>query len=176
MTIELEELFASNMRDRDYYLTIELLHSAFRDADDNPTSWRFVTGFSELTAGLELTAPLNAGELVVFSPMAFSLDVPMANAQGRYELALTIDGASGEIVRQLELQAEANREQVKMILREYTSTDLSEPEPGSLQEFTVLDPSCTPVRVQARAIFSDPVNQLHPNQNYTRETHPGLST
>jgi len=175
MTIELDELFASNMRDRDYYLTIELIHSAFRDENNNPTSWRFVRGFDALTAGLEATAPLNPGEMVSFQPMAFDIDQPLANSDGRFELSLTIDGAGGEIIRQLELQAEGDRERVEMIMREYTSADLTQPEPG-FYSFTILDPVCTPLRVQARAVFSDPVNQAHPSINYTRETHPGLST
>lgn len=174
MTIELADLFASNMRDVQYFVTIELIHSAFRDAEGNPTSWRFVQGFDPLDATLEADAPVDPGETVRFEPIAFDLALPTENTDGRSELQLTIDGASGELVRQLDLQANAPRERVRMVLREYISTDLSEPEP-SIFHYTILDPSCTAVQVSARAVFNDPVNTAHPSINYTRASHPGLS-
>lgn len=169
MTEALNELFASNPNDRDYYITIELSHSAFV-----PSVHRLVQGFRDLTATLEDDAPYNGGEEVTFKKAAFKLSIPEKGVKGRQDLTCTIFGASFEIVEQLELQAKSNREPVKITFREFESGDLSVPASVPIT-MTVINPSVTKDSVSFSATFADVINKQYPSIFYKLETHPGLA-
>lgn len=169
MTEALNELFASNPNDRVYYITLELSHSAF-----SPEVHRLVQGFSDLTATLEDDAPYNGGEEVTFKKSAFKLSIPEKSVKGRQDLTCTIYGASFEIIEQLELQAKANREPVKVTFREFQSGDLSEPASTPIT-MTVNTPSAVEDSVTFSATFADVINKQFPSIFYKLETHPGLA-
>jgi hypothetical protein len=169
MTTALDELFASNPNNKIYYITIELSHSAFA-----PTVHRLVQGFQNLQATLEDDAPYNAGEEVTFIGSAFKLSIPEKSVKGRQDLTCTIYGASFEIIEQLELQAKANREPVKITFREFESGDLSAPASQPIT-MTVLNPTAGPDSVSFSATFADVINKQFPSIFYKLETHPGLA-
>ena len=169
MTTALDELFAANPNNRIYYITIELSHSAFV-----PQVHRLVQGFQNLEATLEADAPFNGGELVTFSAAAFKISIPEKSVKGRQDLTCTIFGASYEIIEQLELQAKANREPVKITFREFESGDLSAPASVPIT-MTVLNPTAASDSVSFSATFADVINKQFPSIFYKLETHPGLA-
>jgi hypothetical protein len=169
MTTALDELFASNPNNKTYYITIELSHSAF-----SPNVHRLVQGFTDLQATLEVDAPYNASEEVTFSKAAFKLSIPEKSVKGRQDLTCTIYGASYEIIQQLELQAKANREPVKITFREFESGDLTAPASQPIT-MTVLNPAAAADSVSFSATFADVINKQFPSIFYKLDTHPGLA-
>lgn len=170
----LDELFASNIAGQIYYITLEFNHSAFRDSEGNPTAIRLVQGFDPLTATLEADAPYDASTSVLFQPAAIDVELPVKNVEGRHDMRIILDAASGEIIRQLELVAAAPREAIRVLFREFISSDLSGPQSTPLR-MTVINPQVTATRVTATATFADLVNKSFPSINYTLRTHPGLA-
>ena len=174
MTQLLDEVYASNPADKIPYVTIELNHSAFRDELEQPTSIRLVRGHKDLTATLEAAAPFDPSTAVTFTAAAVAIKPPDKGIKGRQEMSLTIDAASGEIIRQLERVVAASREPIKVIYRVFVSSDLSAPQNTPVQ-MTILNPQVTPERVSARAVFTDVINKAFPSIYYTTITHPGLA-
>lgn len=169
MSDALNELFASAPVGVMYYATLEFRHSAF-----DPATIRLVQGFDDIVATLEPGAPVNPSTAVTFTAAAFSVRTPTKGVEGEYDMQLVIDAADGEITRQLELQAAANREPIKVRFREFISSDLSEPQSTAI-EMTLINPKVDKNRVTARAVFADVVNKAFPSINYTLTTHPGLA-
>jgi hypothetical protein len=170
----LAEIFASAPVGHRLYMTLEFIHPAFRDDAGDPTTIRLVQGFEDITATLEATAPEDPGDAVLFTAAPFEVDLPLKDVKGRHDLNLVLDGVSGDVVRQLELQAAANRSPVKVILREYVSSNLSAPQ-GTPIKMTLLNPSVSMTRVSASAVFADVVNRAYPGIVYKLSTHPGLA-
>lgn len=164
----LDDVFASNVKGVKEYVTLELSHSAF-----NPTVHRLVAGNENITATLEANAPYNAGETVTFLKAGFDVSRPEEGVKGRQDLTCTIFGASVDIVEQLELQAAANREPIKLRFRAFRSDDLSAPV-GDPISMTVLNPKVQADKVSFQAVFADLINKQFPSIFYKLETHPGL--
>lgn len=170
MTQLLDELFASAPINATYYLTLEFRHSAFT----SPNTVRLVQGFKDLNATLEDNAPEDPSTLVTFVASALSIKPPTKGVEGNYDMQVVIDGADGEIVRQLELVAAANREPIKIRFREFISSDLSSPQSTPI-EMTLINPQVSASRVTARAVFTDVTNKVFPSIKYTLTTHPALA-
>lgn len=164
----LDDVFASNVLGVKEFVTLELSHSAF-----SPSVHRLVAGNEDVTATLEADAPFNAGGLVTFKKAGFKLTQPEAGVKGRQDLTCTLYGASVDIVEQLELQAESNREPVMLRLRSFRSDDLSSPA-GNVISMTVINPKVQADTVSFSAVFADLVNKQFPSIFYKLETHPGL--
>jgi hypothetical protein len=164
----LDDVFASNVKGVKEYLTIELSHSAF-----NPTVHRLVAGKDSITATLEATAPYNAGETVSFLNAVFDFSRPEGGVKGRQDLTCTIKGASVDIVEQLELQANANREPIMIRWRAFRSDDLSAPV-GDVLSMPVINPKVKADTVTFTGEFADLINKQFPSIFYKTETHPGL--
>lgn len=174
MTTLLDELFASNPRDAIYYITLEFLHSAFRNAEGDPASIRLVQGFDALVATLEDDAPQDGGEAVTFQPCALAVKLPAKDVSGRHDMDISIDAASGEIIDQLERVAAAPREPIRVIFREFVSSDLSGPQSTPLR-MIASSPQVAAARATVRASFADLVNKAFPSEVYKLSTHPGLA-
>lgn len=165
----LDQIFASNPKDALHLITIELHHPAF-----SPETHRFVQGFGMINAYLESDAPRDAGQEVVFTDGAFKIGLPAKNVRGRQDLTCTLYGPSLDIVEQLELMAQSSlHENVTIILREYDSRDLSEPD--SVLKMVVSNPIVKNDSVTFSASFADVVNKSFPSIFYKLETHPGLA-
>jgi hypothetical protein len=71
ITEALAEVYASNPQGEVVLTTLELRHSSFIDEAGNPAPIRVVADYSDLVAKLERDAPLNAGQNVTFTAVAF---------------------------------------------------------------------------------------------------------
>ncbi len=101
----LREAYASAPADTVILHTIELRHPAFDDDDGRPTAIRVVRDHVDLTARLEATAPLDAGETVWFVALAFDLELPPVDSAPMPEISVTLDNVGREIVRHLDAAA-----------------------------------------------------------------------
>lgn len=174
MTTLLDQLFASNPRDKIYYLTLEFNHSAFRDEADAPTSIRLVQGYTPLVATLEAAAPKNPGAAVTFKPAAFNVELPVKGVDGRHDMKVVLDAVNGEVIAQLERVAAAVREPIQVIFREFVSSDLSGPQSTPIK-MVAANPQVTALRATFTATFADLINKSFPSIRYTLTTHPGLA-
>jgi hypothetical protein len=76
ITEALAEVYASNPQDEVVLTTLELRHSSFIDDAGNPAPIRVVADYNDLVATLESDAPLNAGQSVTFTAVAFQFALP----------------------------------------------------------------------------------------------------
>lgn len=164
----LAEVWAANPVGVVRIVTLELKHSAFVDKEGNSSSIRLVNGrFDPITVTLE------TGAQATFQPGVFKAKLPKKGSTGQRSIALELDGASREVVRQLERVADAPREPIRAVLREYAPGDLSAP--GQVHDnLTLVRPRVGPNRVTASAVFNDSINKAFPSILYTTATHPGL--
>lgn len=117
--LALQEVHASNPRGRHIVATLELRHPTLTE----PV--RVVADNDDLTAKLEETAPVDAGETVTFSAMAFQA-TPPERADGRWpEMELALDGAALAMEPHLEA-AMLSDDPVDIVWREYIREDAAE--------------------------------------------------
>jgi hypothetical protein len=85
----LREAYASAPSDIVILHTLELRHPSFVDDDDSSIAIRVVRDNQSLTARMETTAPLNAGEMVKFIAMGFDLELPPVDTAPVPEISIT---------------------------------------------------------------------------------------
>lgn len=153
--------------------TLEFRHPNFRDDANQPTAIRVVLDHNDLIATLEVDAPLNAGEPVVFVPMAFGLQLPNVESIAMPELKIVLDNVSRDIEANLAL-ATASPYPIEVTYREYLSSDLTAPQNNPPLTFTLKDPEADDYTVSATASTSDLGNRQFPNEDYIAARFPGL--
>lgn len=155
--------------------TLELRHSSFRDTSGNPTAIRVVRDMTDLTATLEASAPLNPGEAVTFTALAFDFSLPPEDDKGSVpEIVITLDNASAELMRYLDQAVDTN-EAIQITYRPYLSTDTTAPHIDPPLTMSLRDIEANLTRVTARASFADVANRRFPAATYTAARFPGLS-
>ena len=123
----LKEAYASAPSDVILLHTLELRHPAFVDEIGNQTAIRVVRDNVNHTCTLEDTAPLNPGQAVEFTAMAFDLTLPPVEAIPVPEITLSIDNVSTEIIKYLDRAVET-QDMIEMTYRPYLTSDLSCPQ------------------------------------------------
>lgn len=160
--------------------TLEMRHSTFVDEDGNPTAIRVVRDHAHrggnigLTARLEPSAPVNAGEMVDFVSIAFDLDLPEVSTTATPEMVLTMDNVGRELMIHLEA-ANTSQEKIEVTYRPFLSTDLEGPQMDPPMTMTLVHVEVTPTRVQGRARMIDIGNRQFPAKTYTAKAFPGLA-
>jgi hypothetical protein len=170
----LKEAMASAPVDEVILQTLEIQHPAFIDDDGNPTSIRVVRDNQDLQARLEGTASLNAGEVVTFTGMAFSVTLPGFETGQLPQLQTTVDNASREVTKHLE-QAIQQSGSIKVIWRMYLASDpLEGPENNPPYVMILTSAKVTLLQVTGTATLDDLQNLSFPNRLYTTTDFPGL--
>lgn len=175
MSAAIREAYASAPASVVVLHTLELRHPSFRDASGAPTAIRVVRDMADLTATLETTAPLNAGEAVTFTGLAFEFSLPPEDDRGSApEIQITLDNASAELMRYLDGAVDTN-EPIEITYRPYLSTDTSAPHIDPPLTMTLRDIEANLTQVTARASFADVANRRFPAATYTAARFPGLA-
>lgn len=165
----LKEAYAAAPSNLVIYHTLELRHPAFT------TPIRVVRDHADLTATLEASAPVDAGQPVTFVRFAFDFTKPEVSAAGVPQLVIEIDNVSRQIVANIEA-ALGTTDLVQATYREYISSDLSGPQNDPPIHMTIMSITADVFRVSAVAGFPDLVNRRFPTTEYDSETFPGLVT
>lgn len=170
----LKEAYASAPSDVILLHTLELRHPSFLDENGNPTAIRVVRDNVDHTCTLEESAPLNAGESVEFTAMAFDLTLPPVEAIPVPEITLSIDNVSTEIIKYLD-QAIETQDMIEMTYRPYLSDDLTCPQMNPPITLVITDIKADVSKISATARMMDIGNKSFPAENYTVKKYPGLS-
>lgn len=180
-TEALQEAYASAPADEYIIATLELIHPAFVDEEENPDSIRIALDDRQWTLQLEAEAPLKGGQSVVFEPLAMRVTLP-EQSEGRLgEMKLAIDGVSRQYIDKLD-DAAGVRATAALIYREWLATH--DPEDGSyavsggpdyvLGGMTVKLIDVRQTTIEATATFMDLLNRPFPRRKFTREDFPAL--
>lgn len=168
-----EEAEATNPPGVLTYNTLELIHPAFVDEVDGPFSIRAVSGVHEdMSFGLELGAPLNSGETVLFRAINFYSQMPEFAEGQTPSCDIIIDNVGEEVIPYLEA-AVGTRANLTTIWRQYRSDDLSEPCYGPIT-FQIKKVKATLTRLQGTAMLDNLSNRKFPNKLFTFTDFPGL--
>lgn len=169
----LEEAYASVPENLVVY-TLEFLHPAFKDDSGNPMSLRIVRDAENLTAPLEVTAPLDAGKWVEFQALHFDVVPPAEDGSGAQYIEMSIDNVSRELLPFLEIAA-TGTDIAEVIIRPYLKNNPEDgcqmPIPPRLIVATV---SVSQTQVKATARMEDIANRLFLNDVIDTERFPSL--
>lgn len=170
----LREAYAAAPADVVILHTLELRHPTFLDDEGEPMAIRVVRDNQDLTARLEVGAPLDAGEMVTFIAMGFDLELPPVDTSPVPEISITLDNVSREIVRHLDGAAES-QDVIEVTYRPYLSTDLEGPQMEPPITLVLTEVSADVFRVTGRARMLDVGNKAFPAETYSASTFPGLT-
>lgn len=173
MTEALIEAYASeSIQDRPID-TLEFHHPLFRDDFGNPTAVRIVRDFIPWNLGLENTAPMNAGEIVEFSPVPFTFNEPSFGQDAVPSITFTVSNVSRLLTKYIE-EAIANTDPIFMYYRNYLESNTTEPQMNPVIVMTVTAVEVGELNITATASLSDVHNWPFPYQKYTPARFPGL--
>jgi hypothetical protein len=174
ITEALAEVYASNPQGEVVLTTLELRHSSFIDEAGNPAPIRVVADYNHLVATLERDAPLNAGQNVTFTAVAFQFALPSMEEGQAPQIDIVIDGASAEIIGHLE-SAVTQTEKIECTHRRFLA---SNPAAGPHDEepltLYIASAKATLTRVTATAALTDINNSPFPSDVYSPDVFPGL--
>ena len=174
LSAALAEAYAAAPSDVVILHTLELRHPSFRDDNDNPTAVRVVRDHADLVARLESAAPLNPGQMVTFTALAFELELPPVDTSPVPEITVTLDGVSREIVKHLDAAA-TSQDKIEVTYRPYLSTDLEGPQLDPPITLVLTEVEADVFRVTGRARMLDIGNKAFPAETYTAGRFPGLT-
>ena len=149
------------------YHTLEFRHPSFT------TPIRVVRDYTDLTATLEASAPVDAGQAVTFVRFAFNLVKPEVSATGVPQCTIEIDNVSRDIVANIEASL-SSTSPISVTYREFISSDLSGPQNDPPITMSLLSVTADTFKVKAVAGFPDLVNRRFPTKEYDAETFSGL--
>lgn len=165
----LKEAYAAAPAGVVIYHTLELMHPAFS------MPIRVVRDYSDLTARLEASAPLNPGAQVTFTGFAFEFTKPDTGANGVPQMTIEIDNVDRSIVANIDA-AMITPQMITVIYREFISTDLSAPQNNPPLTATVLAITATTPKITATVGFPNLLNYRFPRMAYDPQNFPGLVT
>lgn len=169
----LKEAYASAPTDTIIYPTLELYHSAFIDNNGNPAPIRVVRDYDNLTARLEINAPRNGGEYVTFIGFNFDFTKPESGYDTIPQITITIDNVDRSILANIE-KTLGTFEQIKLIYREFISTNLNTPQNNPPLEMTIINITADLYKITATAGFPNLMNKKFPTVEYNTEVFTGL--
>jgi hypothetical protein len=161
-TPALQRAYVSAPVDEHIIATLELSHSAFTPnkfyLNDSPTA---------------ITATIEGGSTVTFTPFPFQFKLPVSDNQGAQELLITLANAGQDLVTQIEAASRKPQERIDIVLRIYLSSDLTAPQALPLR-LTVDNLSMNDQAIVATANRADVLNFPFPSIGFTPEAFPGL--
>lgn len=169
----LKEAYASESVDDMPINTLEFHHPDFRDDFGNHTSIRIVQDFIPWTLGLESSAPMNPGEMVLFEPIPFNFNEPSFGEDSVPSITFSVANVSRLLTKHLE-EASSKTTPIKMYFRNYTESNTNQPQMNPVIVMTVTSAEAGDLNVTATASLSDVHNWPFPYQKYTPERFPGL--
>lgn len=120
MTQAWAEAAASTPKNEVMLPTIEFIHSTFVE-NGAPAPIRAVRNTVDMALKLEMSAPLNAGQVVTFKAIPFDIDMPRIGPLGA-ECRIRIDNVGREIVAFLPEAVKGNESIIAMV-RGYLASD-----------------------------------------------------
>ena len=171
LSLALKEAYASAPTNVVIYHTIELRHPAFT------SPIRVVRDSEDLSARLELSAPVDAGEVVQFVAFGFDFTKPEVSATGLPQVSLEIDNVDRSIVANIEA-ALGSTELVELTYREFLSTDLvapsSAPQNNPPVSLTIMSVTADVFKIRAVAGFPNFMNKRFPRVEYSADVFKAL--
>jgi hypothetical protein len=169
----LAEAYAVAPTDTVILHTLEIRHPEFIDTDGTLTAIRIVRDHQDIEARLEDSAPMNAGELVIFQSFAFEIQLPSISESSSPEAIISIDNVGLDIMSNID-RAVASQAVIRVAYRPYLSTDLSGPHYDPPLHLTLTDIVADVFKITGKARFSDLSNLSFPNEMYTASRFPSL--
>lgn len=152
------------------YQTIELYYAGW----DEPV--RVCRGYDTIEATLELTAPRNPGEPVIFLPIGFGLKLPALRETELPYLEVSIFDASTLLVTPIDQAREDPDAQIDVIYRTFASNHLHEPGETYTPVLRMSNVHYDELSVSGRATYLDILNRRFPGREYGFDEFPGLAT
>lgn len=149
--------------------TLEFRHPSFA------MPIRVVRDARDLTATLEVDAPLDAGRAVTFVAFAFDFRLPEVAGKTIPQIEIVIDNVGGEIVGYLDAAANSG-DLIEVTYRPYLASDPSVPQMDPPLTLVVREVTADVFRVTATAGFGDLASLRFPAAVYTSDRFPGLAT
>lgn len=174
LTQAIKEAYASAPSNVVIYHTIELRHSTFRDQDNVLQPIRVVRDHANLRAFIEPSDTIAGGSEVTFIGFAFNFTKPEISASGPPQIQLEIDNVDRVILANIE-RALLTTELVKVVYREYISTDLSGPQNDPPLTLTISSITADVFKITATATFSNLHNKRFPTKEYSAEVFKALA-
>lgn len=174
-TEALKEAYASAPVDKPALVTLEIHHPSFEDDQGNRTAIRVVRAYKDYTLGLEPTAPLNGGQMVLFQKCAFELKEPGFSEKNVPTMPITINGVSRKINGYLE-QAILTRAPLVVYMRPYLESNLTAPSMDPPYRFELTNVTVDLFQVTGECNLKDVFNFGFPNDKFTTTVFPGLVT
>ena len=165
----LAEAYASAPAAEDILHTLEIRHPSFTEPI------RVVRDFSDITAKLESSAPLNPGEFVSFVKMSFYMTVPNVEKATSPEFEVGLDSASAEITGYMDA-ASQSPDLIEMTYRPYLASDISTPTMNPPLTMVVRAVNVGIFRAVAKAGYGDFANRKFPGETITTMRFPGLGS
>lgn len=163
------EAYASCPPDETIYITLEIWQSSF----DQPA--RVVANVADdMTFGIEPGAVRNAGEMVTFIACPFTAEYPEQREGQPPSSRITIDNVARELVPKIRA-AQAVREYITVIYREYLGSDLTAPAYGPV-EFELRTVEMTGTKLTGTVMVKNLMNRRFPkrDKNYDYQQFPSL--
>ena len=170
----LREAYASAPSDVVILHTLELRHPTFRDDDGNPMAIRVVRDTNNLTARLESTAPIDAGQMVEFIAMGFDLELPSVTTAPVPEIAVSLDNVTRELAQHLDGAVES-QDKIEVTYRPYLSDDLNGPQMDPPFTLVITEVTADVMKVVGKARMLDVGNKAFPSETYTANRFIGLT-
>lgn len=167
------EAYASQGDDQPVIDTLEFHHPTFVDDFGQRTAARVAQGFQDWTLKLEDSAPINAGEFVLFRGVPFTFTQPSFAEDEVPSCTFSISNVSRELTKYLEL-AILKTEPILMYYRPYLQSDPSGPQIDPVYIMTLTAAKAGVTQITGTATLSDVYNWPFPYQKYTPSRFPGL--
>lgn len=180
-TEALQEAYASAPADDYIVATLELIHPQFVDEDDNADSIRVALDNRSWDLKYEDTAPLFAGEVKTFEPLAMQVSLPEQSDSNFGSLKISLDNVPRTIWPKLQSAARI-RATAQVVYREWVAVrDVStgiyacEQAPDLIiDQLTMKMVTASVLRLEGNATFVDLLNKAFPRRKFDRAGFPGL--
>lgn len=177
----LAEAYASAPADESVISTLELIHPAFVDDEDNADSVRIALDERDWDLTLEPGAPLFGGQTKTFLALAMKVSLPEQAEAGLGSLKLTLDNVPRTVWPKLQAAARV-RASAQVIYREWVvlrdlETGVYTPSAAPdlvLGELTMRVVTASVLRIEGLATFVDLLNKGFPRRSFNRDEFPGL--
>ena len=149
--------------------TLEIIHPEFTDDYGVYTSIRVVKDNTPLTARLENSAPLNAGQYVEFIASNFELSLGEVSSNAAPEVKLSVGNVDRGMVDNI-IAAISGDEVIRIIYRAYLNTETSSPQYDPPLQLVLSNVVIDDYTITARATFGELANRKFPS-NESAKNH-----
>ncbi len=155
--------------------TLEVRHPAFIDSVGDPDSIWLIADNEDFSGPIEASAPVKAGEWVLFKALAFTFSLMAIEPGTTPEIEIKIDGVSRELIQYLDLAMES-RDVLVLAYRPYLDTAIEDgPQMDPVPTFEVSDISVGVTSITMKARTGVDLRGGFPVRQYTLRDFPGLA-